>query len=135
MSEPNRKVVTGGRSWPTRYTYVPALRVGNFLFISGTMATDDNNQIVGRGDIVAQTRHIFGKFEQLLASIGATCADIVQTTDYITTTESYKATAQVRREIFGDDFPTATGIMVAGLLREGALIEISAIAALSDDPD
>ena len=135
MSVPNRKVVTGGRSWPTRDTYVPALRVGNLLFISGTTATDDNNQIVGRGDIVAQTRHIFGKFEQLLSSIGATCANIVQTTDYITTTESYKATAQVRREIFGDDFPTATGIMVAGLLRDGALIEISAIAALSDDTD
>jgi hypothetical protein len=57
-------------------------------------------------------------------------ADIVQTTDYITTTEGYRATADVRREVFGTKFPAATGVIVAGLLREGALIEISAIAVL-----
>lgn len=134
MSASTRKIVTGGKPWPSRYTYVPALRDGNLLFISGTTATDDNNEIVGRGDIGAQARQIFAKFERLLASAGASCADIVQTTDYITTTENYKATAQVRREVFGDSYPTSTGVIVAGLLREGALIEISAVAVLPDEP-
>jgi enamine deaminase RidA (YjgF/YER057c/UK114 family) len=54
----------------------------------------------------------------------------VQTTDYISTTENYRKTADVRREFFKGPFPTATGVIVKGLLREGALIEISAVAVL-----
>jgi enamine deaminase RidA (YjgF/YER057c/UK114 family) len=56
---------------------------------------------------------------------------IVRTTEYITTTEHYQRTAEVRREFFSAPYPTATGfIIVAGLLREGAVIEISAVAVL-----
>ena len=58
----------------------------------------------------------------------------MQTTEYVTTTENYGKTAEVRREFFKGRFPTATGVIVAGLLREGALIEISAIAVLPDHP-
>jgi enamine deaminase RidA (YjgF/YER057c/UK114 family) len=132
MSPSIRQTVTGGRSWPERYTYVPALRVGNFLFISGTTGSDEQNQIVDRNDIAAQTRTIFRKFERILNEVGATCADIVETTDYITTTENYGATAGIRREIFKGQFPTSTGVVVAGLLREGALIEISAVAVIPE---
>jgi len=56
----------------------------------------------------------------------------VQTVDYITTTENYKATAAIRRELFPGAATTATGVIVAGLLRPDALIEISAIAVLPD---
>lgn len=132
MSKPVYQVITGGRDWPSRYTFSPAVRVGNHLFISGTTATDENNQIVGRGDIAAQTRQIFRKFEKLLAAVGASFDNIVQTTEYITTTEGYKATAEVRREFFQNGFPAATGVVVAGLLREGALIEISAVAVIPE---
>lgn len=117
--------------WPNLRTFSPAVRVGNLLFISGTTATDERGEIVGRGDIVAQTRHIYRKFEQLLAAAGASLYDIVETTEYVTTTENYKGTAGVRRELLGGaPYPTATGVVVAGLLREGALIEISAVAVL-----
>ncbi|OGK77979.1 MAG: hypothetical protein A2X52_23055 [Candidatus Rokubacteria bacterium GWC2_70_16] len=131
MTQPAREAITAGTAWPARYTYVPALRVGTLVFISGTTGTDDDNRIVAPGDIVAQTRQIFRKFERLLNAAGGSCADIVQTVDYITTTENYKATAAVRREFFKGAQPTATGVLVAGLLREGAVIEISAVAALA----
>jgi enamine deaminase RidA (YjgF/YER057c/UK114 family) len=130
MTPDTREVITGGQTWPAHYTYVPALRVGNLVFLSGTTATGEDNQIVAPGDIVAQTRQIFRKFERLLVAAGGSCEDIVQTTDYITTTENYKATAAVRREFFKGAVPTSTGVIVAGLLREGAVIEISAIAIL-----
>ena len=123
-------VVTGDRPWPAHYTFSPAVRVGDLLFISGTTATDENNQIVGRGDMAAQARQIFRKFERLLSAVGASCDNIVQTVDYIVTTENYRATADVRREFFKHAFPAATGVIVAGLLREGALIEISAVAVI-----
>ena len=130
MSNPIYQIVKGGRDWSPRYTFSPAVRSGNLLFISGTTATDENNRIVGRGDIAAQTRYIFQRFESILASVGATCENIVETTDYIITTEGYKGTADVRREFFKNGFPAATGVIVAGLLREGALIEISAVAVI-----
>jgi enamine deaminase RidA (YjgF/YER057c/UK114 family) len=125
----DRQVAYAGRDHLRRYTFVPALRIGDLVWISGTTATDETNAIVG-ADIVEQTRTIFGKFEALLNELGGTCRDIVQTTDYFVTTEKYGGTAQVRREVFGDSKPTSTGVQVAGLLRPGALIEISAMAVL-----
>jgi enamine deaminase RidA (YjgF/YER057c/UK114 family) len=129
---PAYEVITGPSPWPAGYTFSPAVRAGNLLFVSGMTAGDESGQIVGRGDIVAQTRYIFEKLGRLLAAAGAGFAHIEQTTDYVSTTENYAKTAAVRREIFKDRFPTATGVIVAGLLRDGALIEISAIAVLPD---
>ena len=128
------EVITGPSPWPARYTFSPAVRAGNLLFISGMTAGDESGQIVGPGDIVAQTRYIFGKMGKLLAAAGGGFEHVVQTTEYVTTTESYGKTAEVRREVFKGRYPTATGVIVAGLLREGALIEISAVAVLPDSP-
>ena len=125
-------IVTGPEPWPQRYTFSPAVRAGNLLFISGTTASDKDGRIVAPGDIVGQTRYIFQKFDALLKAAGAGFEHIVQTTEYITTTENYARTAEVRREFFRNRFPTATGVIVKGLLREGALIEISALAVLDE---
>ena len=127
---PEREPVFGGQPWPEQYTYVPALRVGNTVWLSGTTGTDEHGKITAPGDIEEQTRQIFRKFERLLNSLGSSCDDIVATTDFFTTTENYKRTAAVRREVFKTARPTSTGVLVAGLLRKDALIEISAIAVL-----
>jgi len=116
--------------WSDKLTFSPAIRVGNLLFISGTTATDDNLQLVGIGDICAQTRQIFRKWEPILKAVGATFDNIVETTDYYTTLEGYVGTADVRREFFRLPFPAATGVQVAGLIRPDALIEIKGIAVL-----
>jgi aminoacrylate peracid reductase len=126
----SHELITGGASWPERYTFSPAIRAGNLLFISGTTAVDERGQLVGPGDIVVQTRYIYQKFAPLLAAAGAGFEHVVQTTEYITTTDNYRATAAVRREFFRAPYPAATGVIVKGLLREGALIEISAVAVL-----
>ena len=125
-----RTPVFGDRPWPDQYTYVPALRVGNMVWLSGTTGTDESGKITALGDIEEQTRQIFRKFERLLRSIGSSCEDIVATIDFFTTTENYKRTAIVRREFFKTSRPTSTGVLVAGLLRKDALIEISAVAVL-----
>ena len=125
-----RMIAAAGATWPERYTFSPALRSGNLLFISGTTATDEGGQLVAPGDIVGQTRYIFEKFAALLAAAGGSLEHIVETTEYITTTDNYRGTADVRRAIFRPPYPTATGVIVAGLLRPGALIEISAVAVL-----
>ena len=126
----SREMVTSGTAWPARYTFSPAVRAGDLLFISGTTAGDETGAIVGPGDIVAQTRYIYEKIGRILRAAGAGFEHVVETTEYVTTTEGYAKTAAVRRELFTPPYPAATGVIVAGLLREGALIEISAIAVL-----
>ena len=128
---PSYQSVVPNDKWPERYTFSPATRVGNMVFLSGTTATDDAGNIVGPGDIVAQTRRIFEKFSLILQSVGGNLSNIVETTDYVLSFEEYNKTAALRRELFkGPPWPAATGVMVAGLIREGALIEIKGIAAL-----
>ena len=125
----NRQEAFGGRDHLRKYTFIPALRIGNLVWISGTTAVDEANNIVG-SNIVEQAAYIFEKFEVVLNELGGTCRNIVQTTDYILTTEHYKKTAELRKKVFGDSKPTSTGVLVAGLLRPGALIEISAVAVI-----
>jgi enamine deaminase RidA (YjgF/YER057c/UK114 family) len=118
-------------SWPARFTFSPAVRAGNLIFLSGTTATDDKGKIVGPGDIVAQTRRIFEKFEAILKSVGGDLSNIVETTDYFLSLEDYNKTGELRRELFkGPPWPAATGVVVSGLIRPDALIEIKGIAAL-----
>jgi aminoacrylate peracid reductase len=130
---PKLEVIDPGWGYSTRYTFSPAVRKGNLLFISGLTATDDKGNIVGQGDIVIQTRQIFEKIKKILEAAGGSFDDIVKTVDYITTTEGYRGTADVRREYFRSGFPAATGIVVKELLRPDALIEIDAIAVLDDE--
>jgi enamine deaminase RidA (YjgF/YER057c/UK114 family) len=116
-------------SWPTSFS--PGVRVGNLVFLSGTTATDENGRMVGVGDIVAQTRHIFRKFATVLAAAGGGLEHIVETTDYVLSLQDYAKTAEVRREVFkGPPWPAATGVVVSGLVRADALIEIKGIAVL-----
>lgn len=117
--------------WPDTLTFSPAVRAGNLLFISGTTAVGDDLAIVGKGDIVAQTRFIFEKFDRILRAAGGSFENIVETTEYFLTLNDYKRTAAVRREFFkGPPYPAATGVLVAGLIRKDALIEIKATAVL-----
>ena len=128
---PTYQSVVPNDKWPVRYTFSPATRVGNLVFLSGTTGTDDDGNIVGPGDIVAQTRRIFEKFSLILQSVGGSLSNIVETTDYVLSLDEYRKTAALRRELFkGPPWPAATGVVVAGLIREGALIEIKGIAAL-----
>ncbi|HSK29781.1 MAG TPA: Rid family hydrolase [Candidatus Limnocylindria bacterium] len=119
-------------SWPKSFTFSPAVRVGNLVFLSGTTATDEKGRIVGKGDIVAQTRQIFSKFAVVLESVGGSLANIVETTEYVLLLDDYQKTAAVRRELFnGPPWPAATGVVVSGLVRADALIEIKATAVLT----
>lgn len=112
-------------------SYAVAVRRGNMLFISGLTGVDPEiGELVSTTDMAAQTRQIYRNIGDVLKAAGATAEDVVQTTDYITTRENYKKTAEVRREFFGDSFPSSVGFVVKELLRKDALIEVSVVAVL-----
>ncbi len=122
----------GIEPWGARdYTYSTAVKRGNLVFISGVIARNPaTGEIVGKGDIAAQTDYIFKLFSEILKAAGGSLDDIVKTVDYVTTLENYKQTADVRRKYFRNGFPAATGIVVKQLVNRNALIEIDAVAVL-----
>ncbi len=121
------------QSWAAKVTFSPAVKKGSTIFISGLTSVDyDTGEFVGEGDMATQLRQIFRNMEKALKAAHASLADVVRTTDYITTMQGYKDTAPVRREFFGDSFPAATGVIVAGLLRPKALIEVDAVAMVDE---
>lgn len=123
--------VTPASGWNPRYTFSAGVRAGNLLFISGMTAANEQGELVGEGDIVRQTEYIFEKMGHVLAAAGASFDNVVETTEYFLTLDGYARTAGVRRRVFRDaPYPAATGVLVAGLIRPGALIEIKAIAVL-----
>jgi 2-iminobutanoate/2-iminopropanoate deaminase len=102
------------------------------LFISGQNGARSDpvtGKSVIQGDMAAQTEVIYEKIGAILKAAGANFDDIVMTTDYVTSWEDYRETADIRRKYFKDHFPAATGVLVKGLIQ-GALIEIDAIAVL-----
>ena len=118
--------------WSDSLTFSAAVRVGNQLFVSGMTALGPDGRIVAPGDIAAQARYIYlEKILPVLQAAGGGFEHVVETVEYVTTFEGYKETAAVRREVFGGPpFPAATGVMVSGLVRQNALIEIRATAVL-----
>lgn len=118
-----------------KLTYATAVLRGNLLVVSGLTGVDpETGEMVGPGDIVAQARQIFRNLADVLNAAGAAPADVVETTDYITTREGYGGTADVRREFFGGEFPASVGVVVKELLGKNALIEVSALAVLDRAP-
>ena len=73
---------------------------------------------------------IYERLGEVLRLAGCDFTDVVSTREFITTTEGYRETAAIRREFFSEPYPAATGVIVAGLLRPGVVIELEAIAAL-----
>jgi enamine deaminase RidA (YjgF/YER057c/UK114 family) len=118
--------------WPhfAKYTFAPAILRDGFLFVSGMTAASRDGGILCPGDIAGQTDIILQRIGEVLSKAGCSFRDVVATREFVTTTDNYRKTADVRRKYFQPPFPAATGVIVAGLLRPGALIEIEAIAAV-----
>jgi enamine deaminase RidA (YjgF/YER057c/UK114 family) len=127
----NRRTVDPGWRSYARRTYVPGVAArGELLFTSGLNAIDEQGTLQAPGDVAGQARVIYAKLAVLLAAAGGSLTNIVKTTNYIVSRDGYAATAAVRREFLGPEFPAATGVVVQELLGAGVLIEIDAIAVL-----
>ena len=107
---------------------------GRLLFVAGQVAWDENARIVGAGDFTAQFGQALRNVLRVVAEAGGEASHIVRLTIFVLDKrqylESVGAVGQVYREIVGRHYPATSLIEVAGLLEEGALVEIEATAAL-----
>lgn len=112
------------------------VKVGDLLWLSGIVSTDDEGQIIGDGDLEEQARQIFKKMRRVLGLVGCDLTSVIRLTTYIVTSLEDPAVKNgywdVRREFFGNHRPASTVIQVAGLASPGMLIEVDAIAHAPD---
>jgi 2-iminobutanoate/2-iminopropanoate deaminase len=108
--------------------YTDAVRAGQLLFVSGFVPVDGEGCLVGGDDVVAQTRQVFANLGAVLAAAGATFADVVKVTVYLTDIADRTRINPVRQEFFGDMRPASTLVEVSALAVPGAKLEIEAVA-------
>ncbi|MFQ5878642.1 MAG: RidA family protein [Dehalococcoidia bacterium] len=105
---------------------------GTLLFISGCVAFDRDGNIVGQGDIGAQCRQALANMKAVLEAAGATFANVVKITNYVTNAQDYPKMAPVRAEYLREPYPASTLVEVRSLLYPELLVEIEAIAVVEE---
>jgi enamine deaminase RidA (YjgF/YER057c/UK114 family) len=125
-----RKNFSSGAKWEDIVGYSRAVRMGNVIEVTGTVAVDAKDQVVGRGDAYAQTRFIIQKIEQVLQQAGASLADVVRTRMFVTDISRWQDYGRAHGEFFSHIRPCTSMIEVKGLIAPEYLIEIEATAVL-----
>jgi len=110
--------------------YSWATKVDNLVFVAGQAALDAAGQLVGEGDIRAQTEQTLENIKLTLEAAGASLAEIVKTTIYLTDVANYDGMNEVYRRYFPVD-PPARATLLTGLVVKGLLVEIEAIAMIT----
>jgi 2-iminobutanoate/2-iminopropanoate deaminase len=110
--------------------YTDAVRFGDLLFISGIAAIGPDGGVVAPGDVVGQTEFILHSMGVILAAAGASFADVLRVTVYLTDVADRTKINPVRQKYFGATKPASTLVEVSKLVIPGLLVEIEAIAGL-----
>ena len=115
-------------------TYSQAVRVETgdavWIYVSGQIANDLDGNLVGPGDLRAQTRQVFENLKAILEANGATFADVVKIGTYLTTLDDLAGMREIRAEYLTSEPPASTAVQVVALVVPEALIEIDVVAVV-----
>ena len=113
-----------------RYSQGILAEGGKLLFVAGQTASDKDGNVVGKGDIEAQTAQVFKNLSAVLEDAGGSLDNLVMTTTYITDRKYREGYNRVRQQQYKKNSPTSTLVIVTGLAHPDYLIEINGIAVL-----
>ena len=124
-----RKRIYSGGPLEKKVGYCRATRVGDLVFVSGSVAMKDG-QVVGVGDPAAQTRQTVATIEEALREAGSSMDEVVRYRLFVTNAEDFPAVLKVLGETFGGIHPCATGVVVTALIRPELVVEIEVDAVI-----
>ena len=121
---------SSGAKWEDIVGYSRAVRMGNIIEVTGTVAVDDNNQVVGAGNAYEQTAFIIRKIEKVLQKAGAGLEHVIRTRMFVTDISRWEEYGKAHGEFFSNIRPCTTMVEVSKLIAPEYLIEIEATAIL-----
>ncbi len=127
-----RQNFAGNSPFESVIGYSRIVKVGPFIYVAGTTATDADGKIVGVGDPYAQTVQIFRNIEAALMRAGGSLKDVVRTRMYIINGEHSEAVGRAHGEFFRDIRPVAAMIEVKAFISPEMLVEIEVDAVLTE---
>ncbi len=117
---------SSGSKWEEIVGYSRAVKVGNVIEVTGTVASDENGVVVGEGDAYLQTKYIYQKIEAVLLRAGAEMKDVVRVRMFVTDISRWQEYGKAHSEFFKDIKPCNTMVEVSALIEPKYLVEIEA---------
>lgn len=119
-----------GTPWEAAVGYSRAVRVGPFVYVSGTTASDEHGQVHG-DDPYSQAVYIFRKIERSLHEVGATMTDVVRVRMFVTDIALWQEVGRAHGEVFGAVRPVSTMVEISRLVDPKHLVEIEVDAVIA----
>jgi 2-iminobutanoate/2-iminopropanoate deaminase len=129
-AKPHRQYLKREASQARAYSQAVITQGGRTIWLAGQVAAADGSARSLAGDFDGQVREVFSRLGQTLAEAGGNLRDMVTMTVFITDARYGDRFTQLRKEIFGDNFPASALITVAGLARPEILVEVQGVAVI-----
>ena len=128
-----RQNISGNSPYEPIVGYSRAVKLGPFVTVSGTTATDTDGKIVGVGDIHAQTVQILKNIEQALRRAGTGFSDVTRIRIFVIDIGRWQEVGRALGEVFFDIRPASTMVEVNRLISPEMLVEIEVDAIIASD--